>query len=111
MTAPDDPQTWIGLIFRILDDPRRTLCAVVLSICPACVVAQSIATQPILDSPIMRTGLAGSISTAAALTWFRRRRAGQKPDGPAGHPDIALNRGLEATNRSATELGVIESNP
>jgi hypothetical protein len=70
---PGDPRTVIGLIFRIIDEPRRAACTVSILVLPLCVAAQVFGSGPVFGVPLACIGGAGSISGTAALALLRRR--------------------------------------
>lgn len=70
---PGDPHTVIGLIYRIIDEPRRAACTIAILVLPLCVAAQALGTGPVFGVPIAWIGGAGSVSGTAVLAWLRRR--------------------------------------
>ncbi|MGW5721899.1 hypothetical protein ACWEVP_37395 [Amycolatopsis sp. NPDC003865] len=81
---PGDPRTVIGLIFRIIDEPRRAACAVSILVLPLCVAAQVLGSGPVFGVPLAWIGGAGSVSGTAVLALLRRRarkRAGAATNG------------------------------
>lgn len=70
---PGDPHTVIGLIYRIIDEPRRAACTIAILVLPLCVVAQVLGNGPAIGMPVVWLGGAGSASGTAVLAWLRRR--------------------------------------
>jgi hypothetical protein len=68
-----DPRTVIGLIFRIIDEPRRAACTIAILILPLCVVAQVLGSGPVFGVPVAWIGGVGSVSGTTVLALLRRR--------------------------------------
>lgn len=79
MTPPsgphDDPVTVVGLIYRVLNEPRRSLCAISILALPTGALAQLGGAQPLLGVPMGWIGLFGSTG-GLLLTWIASRRRG-----------------------------------
>jgi hypothetical protein len=77
-----DPHTVIGLIYRIIDEPRRAACTIAILVLPLCVATQALGGGSVFGAPVAWIGGAGSVSGTAVLAWLRRRarkRAGLAP--------------------------------
>jgi hypothetical protein len=68
-----DPRTVIGLIYRIIDEPRRAACTIAILVLPLCVAAQALGSGPVFGVPVAWIGGVGSVSGTAVLAWLRRR--------------------------------------
>ncbi|OLF08563.1 hypothetical protein BU204_34285 [Actinophytocola xanthii] len=74
----------VGLIYRIVDVPRRTLCAVAILALPCGVLAQVAGAPPVLGIPASGIGVGvGSLSILAA--WVAHRRRGHSSDADNEH--------------------------
>src|SRR5690349_14554258 len=68
-----DPRTVIALIFRVLDEPRRALCAIAITAPLIGTIAQLSGARPVLGVSMGWIGTAGGFLLAALLAWLRRK--------------------------------------
>ncbi|GAB3474550.1 hypothetical protein GCM10027521_03160 [Amycolatopsis cihanbeyliensis] len=73
----------IGLIYRIIDEPRRAACTIAILVLPLGVVSQVLGSGSVFGVPVAWIGGACSALGTAVLAWLRRRarkRAETAPD-------------------------------
>lgn len=79
----EDPATLIALLYRIVDDPRRTLCAVGILALPISALTQLAGAQPVLGVPVGWVGILASALGVSLTTWSTKRRRPVLQSGPA----------------------------
>lgn len=79
----EDPATLIALLYRVVDDPRRALCAVGILALPVSALTQLAGAQPVLGVPVGWAGVLASALGVSLTTWLTKRRRPVLQSGPA----------------------------
>jgi hypothetical protein len=102
-SATPDPATWQGLIFRIVDDPTRTLCALALT-CPPLTTAALLVNSTVGLTVWTSVG-GGTILLLARIIVVCSRRATAAQAGGIPGASQARSPGIQSTSPSTRSAG------
>lgn len=77
---PGDPDSVVGLIYRIVDVSRRTLCAVAILALPCGALAHFAGAPPVFGIPASGIGV-GVSGLSILAAWVAHRLRGNRSDG------------------------------